>query len=276
MLTLLYAGVMLATGCNRLPEGEAIAEVNEPGYEEGKRLLRQGNEQGALAAFSHVIELRKDGAPESHLEVGLLYQLEIKDPIAAIYHFRRYLELKPNAPQADLVRQRIDAATRDFARTLPAQPLENQVMRNDMLDVVEQLRNENTRLKDEISALRANTALNGTAAARRPANGSGLSGQPDPYRIPIPVAESGIVSAPLESPPVRSSLTAAATTPTRPTTAPAAGARVHVVVKGDTLYGLARKYFNNAGRAKDIFAANRDKMKSESDLQIGMELVIPQ
>ena len=33
----LIAGTMgVTTGCNRLPEGEPIAETSEPGYEEGK------------------------------------------------------------------------------------------------------------------------------------------------------------------------------------------------------------------------------------------------
>ena len=140
IIPLVCVGLLLP-GCNRLPEGETVAEINEPAYEEGKRLIRQGREQAALASFARVIESRKDGAPESHLEVGLLYENEVKDPIRAIYHFRRYLELKPNSPQADLVRGRIEGATRDFARTLPAQPLENQTLRNDLLDVVDRRHN---------------------------------------------------------------------------------------------------------------------------------------
>src|SRR5690606_37531444 len=150
----------LAAGCERPATGMLTAEIDEPAYRRGKELLRQGRNQEALAAFLNVIEQRGgDNAPESHLEVGLLYQQQIKDPIAAIYHYRRYTELKPNSPQADLVRQRIAAATRDFARTLPAQPLENQVMRNDLLEVVERLQRENVELKDQLAAARLNAAL---------------------------------------------------------------------------------------------------------------------
>lgn len=252
---------MLLTGCNRLPDSEPVAETSEPAYVEGKRLLRQGNEQGALASFTRVIGTRADGAPESHLEVGLLYQLEIKDPIIAIYHFRRYLELKPNSAQADLVRQRIDAATREFARTLPAQPLENQARRNDMLDVVQRLQSENTRLKDEIATLRSNTGS---------------------VSVPVRPRTSGmaITSAPEPTPTTAANPTPGrtVTAPTRPDEAPAArpaGQRVHTVVKGDTLYSLARHYYSNSTRAKDIYAANRGVMKSQNDLQIGMQLVIP-
>ncbi len=257
-------------GCNRLPDGESIAEVNEPAYEEGKRLLRQGREQAALAEFNSVIQTRREGAPESHLEVGLLYQLEIKDPIAAIYHFRKYLEYKPNAPQADLVRQRIDAATREFARTLPAQPLENQALRNDLLDVVDQLQRENTRLKDELAQLHGSRATSrGTVATLTDPTPSGSrSGLAAPSPVPSRFSRAPIT---LDPEPVK-------TEPTRPD-APGIGTaeptRTHTVVKGDTLYGLARSYYQDPSRARDIYAANRNKMRSENDLQVGMVLVIP-
>lgn len=259
----------LLSGCNRLPEGETVAEINEPAYEEGKRLIRQGREQAALASFTRVINSRQDGAPESHLEVGLLYETEVKDPIAAIYHFRRYLELKPNSPQADLVRGRIDGATRDFARTLPAQPLENQTLRNDLLDVVDQLQRENTRLKDEIATLRGSrTTSRGTVADL--SVGSDRNVRP---QLQAPPARSPVSRAPISAAPERPT-----SPPQRPaaTTTTAEPTRIHTVVKGDTLYGLSRRYYQDSTRAKDIYAANRTKMKSQNDLQVGMRLVIPQ
>ncbi|GAB5562742.1 MAG: hypothetical protein SynsKO_43890 [Synoicihabitans sp.] len=270
LFSLIFLGSFLG-GCNRLPEGETIAEINEPAYEEGKRLLRQGREQAALAEFKRVIAIRQDGAPESHLEVGLLYQLEVKDPIAAIYHFRRYLDLKPNSPEADLVSQRIDAAKRDFARTLPAQPLENQVLRNDLLDRVDLLQRENTRLKDELATLRGSRVTSrGTVAD--------LSiSEPTPTRRAAPPSQT---NAPFSRAPISTDTSREVSRPTRPTEVPpqpaTASTRVHTVVKGDTLYGLARRYYQDSTRAKDIYAANRSKMRTQNDLQVGMQLVIPQ
>lgn len=246
--------------------------MNEPAYEEGKRLLKQGREQAALAEFNHVIQTRKDGAPESHLEVGLLYQQEIKDPIAAIYHFRKFLEYKPNAPQADLVRQRIDVSTRDFARTLPAQPLENQTRRKDLLDVVDQLQRENTRLKDELAQLYGSRATSrGTVATLTSPNPT-IAARPT-VPAPTTTAPSRLSRAPiaLEPEPVKAE-------PTRPgagAVGTAEPTRMHTVVKGDTLYALARRYYQDSTRAKDIYAANRNKMRSQNDLQVGMTLVIP-
>jgi nucleoid-associated protein YgaU len=247
-----------------------VAETSEPGYEEGRRLLRQGKEQAALAAFSRVIETRSDGAPESHLEVGLLYEEEIKDPISAIYHFRKYLELKPNSPQSDLVRQQIDNSIKSFARTLPAQPLENQILRNDLLDVVENLKRENNRLKDEVANLRSNSAFAETSRGT-------VADLSQPARSP---ATSPIKPSPFTSVPISDLEDRPTAPPTRPEAAPtrvATSGRIHAVVKGDTLYGLARRYYNSPARVQDIVAANRGSLNSVNDpLQIGMQLVIPE
>jgi len=64
---------------------------------------RSGQNQIALEAFLKVIEKRGDDAPESHLEAGLIYLNHIKDPIAAIYHFRKYIEIKPNSARGQQV-----------------------------------------------------------------------------------------------------------------------------------------------------------------------------
>ena len=52
-----------------------------------------------------------------------------------------------------------------------------------------------------------------------------------------------------------------------------AGPRKHVIVKGDTLYSLAKRYLGHGKRWKDIQAANPglDPRK----LRVGQEIVIP-
>ena len=52
-----------------------------------------------MTAFLKVIDKRGEDAPESHLEVGLLYLQHINDPLSAIYHFRKFLALRPNSQQ---------------------------------------------------------------------------------------------------------------------------------------------------------------------------------
>ena len=50
----------------------------------------------------------------------------------------------------------------------------------------------------------------------------------------------------------------------------------HVVVSGDTLSGIAEKYYGDAGKYFKIHEANKDLIGDNPDLiQPGMELVIP-
>lgn len=50
----------------------------------------------------------------------------------------------------------------------------------------------------------------------------------------------------------------------------------HVVVSGDTLSGIAKKHYDDAGKYMKIYEANKDVIGDDPNLiQPGMELVIP-
>lgn len=277
------ATLFFTAGCGRYEAASFTAEIDEPGYRRGKDLVRQGRNHEALASFLKVVEKRGDDAPESHLELGILYQQHIKDPIAAIYHYRKFRELKRNSPQSDLVRQRIDAATREFARTLPGQPLDNQVDRLDLLQKMDEIQRENLHLKEQLIALRTQALGGARAPAANQGAGDGreslaplavdTSQSPviaaaDPVPVPVPVP-------PPVAPPTRPTPPTQPPAQTSPTTTNTAYRR-HVVVKGDTLFSLAQRYYGNRSRWRDIYAANRNVLPNESALTIGMELRIPQ
>lgn len=302
LFTLLaMAALIFVAGCERADVAVFTVEGDEPGYRRGKDLIKQGRNQEALNEFLKVIEKRGlDNAPESHLEVGLLYQFHIKDPIPAIYHYQKFRELKPNSPQADLVRQRIDAATRDFAKKLLGNPLEKDLDRLTSDELVKELRRENDLLKAKVAALSAGKivasresetpAIEDTpaTAANPPANAEDSPVQRaslEPEVAPVtPVTSSVAVRPPVPAPqPTRTATQVTqptsrpGTTPAPTTTRPPAGnARRHVITKGDTLYSLAQKYYGNKSRWKDIYAANRDVMRSPDDYKVGMTLKIPQ
>lgn len=56
--------------------------------------------------------------------------------------------------------------------------------------------------------------------------------------------------------------------------APPSG-QIHIVIKGDTLFKLARTYYSDASRWKDIYEANGSVLSDPDRLHIGQELVIP-
>jgi nucleoid-associated protein YgaU len=51
--------------------------------------------------------------------------------------------------------------------------------------------------------------------------------------------------------------------------------RTHTVATGDTLSSIAKKYLGSTTRADDIFAVNRDVLKSKDELKLGQVLKIP-
>jgi tetratricopeptide (TPR) repeat protein len=271
----LALGVALAlAGCARSGDYSYATEKDDPAYQRGKSLEQQGREQEALGAFLKIIAKRGEDAPESQIEAGLLCEQHMKDPISAIYHYKKFLELCPNSPKADLVRGHIAACMRDFAHTLPGQPLGGDALQPDLSDVVDRLQKENDALKSELAALRASRAAPSNEPAEtaappprvapdRPENSEPAADAPPVItRAPLPVEPSAEVS------------------PHRPlshflTIAPGATGRVHTVAKGDTLMSISQKYYGARSKWRDIYAANRDVMKSENDLKIGMQLKIP-
>lgn len=288
LVLLVITSVMVLPGCQPNDTLPFAAEVDEPHYRRGTQLLRSGRAQEALEAFLKVVEKRGGEAPESHMECGILYLQHIKDPVAAIYHFRKYLALRPNSPQASRTRELIDTATKEFARTLPARPYEGQVKMLDMMESVERLQKENYQLKEQIAQLRGlpaptRSAIVTTAQANPPAGEDSVQADadPEPAAAPaIPIQATHPAPAAVQSPtrppvsavqnPVRPTVVA----PTAP--APAATGRVHTVQKGDSLFSISRQYYGNGGRVNDIVAANRGVLSDRtSPLKIGMQLKLP-
>ena len=55
----------------------------------------------------------------------------------------------------------------------------------------------------------------------------------------------------------------------------AAGERIHVVQKGETLSSIAAKVMGSSNRFQDLFDANRDQLSDANDVRVGMSLRVP-
>lgn len=217
-----------------------VNEESDPAYERGRAHLRQGGEEEALDEFLSVTR-RVVKPPQSHLEVGrLLMKVENRlDPVAAIYHYRRFLELSPDSKEAPTVEQLILTAEREIIRKLPGEPYAGH------LDAL-RLREDNVRLNRELDDLRVRLGYPlGPVAATPGREGSPAAVKPNP---PAPKPAS-----PPKPPPPRS----------------------YVVKQGDSLYAISRKFYGDSAHIELIFNANRDVLPSRNSLKIGQTLRIP-
>jgi tetratricopeptide (TPR) repeat protein len=105
-------------GCARsVPPSDADEERN-PYYQKAKRMCELSDYQAAAGLYERALTVDPQSAP-AHLELGLLYDEKLGDPIAAIYHYRQYLALRPNSDKRQLVQDFIERARLSLAAKLP-------------------------------------------------------------------------------------------------------------------------------------------------------------
>jgi LysM repeat protein len=227
---LLWATLLaVGTGCVPGPAG-VMEEQKEPHYRAGKARVNSMDYAGAVEAFQRALEVNPRSA-SAHFELGWLYDVKVPDPAAAIYHYERYLQLRPKAENADIVRQRILACKQELARAVLPLPITPGLQRE-----FEQLADENRRLKHELARWQAYTAeltqaLSNAVAAAQAARAE-LAATPtgSPRSAPSPAESS-----------TRPSTPSAGAPPAAATSHPSV-ARVHIVQPGETPSSIARRY----------------------------------
>jgi tetratricopeptide (TPR) repeat protein len=231
----LYAtlGSLIAFGCGAPLTQTGDTERN-PYAVKAKELVQQRDFRGAAELYRKALRVNPELAT-AHLELGLLYDDKLGDPIAAIYHYRQFLELRPDSPKRPLVEDFMERAKLNLMASLPQSPVTDP--------------GELVRLKNEKAALLQENAM----LQQRLAEWERQAATPT-------------VSAP---PPI-----VAATIPPAPPPS-AVSARSHTVQRGDTLQSLALKYYGTRSEWTRIFAANRHQLRSQNELKVGQQLVIP-
>jgi LysM repeat protein len=215
---------LLFSGCFPEPSSP-VDEQKEPHYLRGRSLISSQDYKGAIEEFERAIEVNPRSAA-AHFELAWLYEDKIKDFAAAIYHYQRHLQLRPNSEYGNSAREHIRACKTDLARSEIATPL-TQGLQKDL----DRLNAENILLKRQVEALNGQVAsLQNTLKNQRsvqliqPTPLSGAGSTPDNNTA----ARRSEVPAPREVDP----------TPARPVAAP----RKHTVKSGDTLNSIARQY----------------------------------
>ena len=204
-------------GCMPASEGPAD-EQKESFFRMGKARANALDQKGAIEAFEKAVDVNPQNG-SAHFELGLLCEKEA-DFSAAIYHFERFLKLRPDSELAQTVQAMIMADKMELSKAVASTPVNQSEMAK--------LTAENKRLQGEIDRLNAQVAPSVQSPPANPirqgdgggsivARSSGSSG-----------TGSGIVSSPRPSPVNPGAVV-------RPM-------RTHIVKAGDTPVSIARQH----------------------------------
>lgn len=218
---LLLLALLALSGC--VPSAQSqLDEEKEPHFLAGKNHVSTMDYQGAIECFDKALEVNPQSAA-AHFELACLYDQKEANPADAIYHYEHYLKLRPNAGNADVVKQRMTACKQALAQTVYLGPVTEKVQRQfeQATEENKRLTDENKLLRDELNRLRAAVA---NQAITTPVRATSTAATPAP-RITV-TTPANIASTGRPSP--------ATNTPTP--------SRTHTVKPGETPILIARQY----------------------------------
>lgn len=138
------------SGCSQQVARLDERDFRDPLIRKAQSKVRQGDKDGAVDCLNKALERRPDLA-QAHLELALLYDDYKKDYVGAIYHYQRYLALRPAAQKRRLIEDLIRKAKMSFAASVSEQSPE-------MGKKLQALEEENRRLKVSLREVRENLA----------------------------------------------------------------------------------------------------------------------
>ncbi len=279
---ILFAAGLVVLGV--LPAGCDLLTVSQTG-----RNIREGNAavvRGEMQRAVQYYETALDGSmlsAEAHYRLGLLYEDQLKNQVGALHHFERYLELAPQGQFATDVRSYVERLRLMIVSNLADGPVipAREAAR---------LKNENLELQKKVAELRkSQQAPRGSApdvrtpAMHQPAPPAMVvAATPPPAAVPVPTPEPEVRRAvPVNADGATDTLSSSGVMPIAPAPVPApaqpaTASRTHTVVKGDTLAGIAQKYYRKSAQWPKIAEANKDVLPDPTKLKLGTVLKIPE
>jgi len=259
LLLLPCLGMALA-GC--VPQAQSDEE-KESHFLAGKSRVSTMDFPGAIEAFEKALDANPHSAA-AHFELGCLYDQKDPNPASAIYHYEAFLKLRPDAGNADVVKQRIMTCKQELARTVSLGPVTEKFQREfeQLTEDKKKLLEENKSLREQLDQLRVmlsrvpgSNTLTGVPPAARTAGPGAVAAKTSGTGPVIP----GAISLPAQGADARNT----SSTSTSPT-------RSHTVKSGDTLSAIARRY----GVKLDSLTSLNPKVDPRR-LQVGQVLAVP-
>jgi LysM repeat protein len=138
-------------GCSQFKRG-GVAEDKDPHVLEAQRRAAGYDWSGAVDSYERALQSNPNNSL-AHFELALLWDRQLNDPAAAIYHYQKHLTLNTNSSQAGFARGQIDHLKRELARTHSYA-----VINRDVQQHIERLTSTNKAYEKMIEELEAKLA----------------------------------------------------------------------------------------------------------------------
>lgn len=244
-MVLIIVAAVLFSGCSRPAASLDDSDFRDPMIRKAQSKVRQGDKAGAVECLNRALERRPDLA-QAHLSLALLYDDYKKNYVRAIYHYERYLELRPTTQKRGLIEDLIRKAKMSFSASLSEYFSETGKK-------MQALEEENSRLKASLREVRENLA-------KRIGGGKPLEAPHDNDTSKL--ARQGERISPAQNEAVTADQHAPTTT-------------VYCVQAGDTLSLISAKVYRDPRKWKAILDANSANLVSPDKLKAGQILIIP-
>ena len=244
-----------------------------------------GNYLEAAKYFEEFLTICPKSA-ETHFRLASLYGDNLDEPLKAVYHYRKYLELAPNdTTNADDINGFTELAKKRLYEKLKEEYKDNSanIALNEDLEKTKErlnkyveyskaLENQNQLMKQRLREIadqrraRGNAARTDAPRAARPSSSAApASGQPGATASPTARNTApGVVGQ--------------SSTQSGNTASGTAGARLgtYTVKSGDTLIGISRKIYGSPKYYRQIAEANKGVIPASMQLRVGQVIRIPQ
>ena len=216
-----------------------LPDRKNPYYVKGMRLREKKQFDEARHAFEKCLRLNPDSR-HAHLQLGMLHEDVFADPAQAIYHYRAYLAREPEGSSADAVRAWL-------------------------------VRTEKAQLRALLERYPQPPAVMASPAA--------TTRQPATLPTSVVTPREKALAARIKA--LDAELDRLRRLLAEPNATPGAAERhappnqIHVVVAGDTLYAIARKYYGDVRYWPRLRDYNREVLRAGNVLARGMRLRIP-
>ena len=159
----LFMATLILCGCNKDAQGLDEKEERNVLVKQGLAYMEIKDWNKAETAFKQALENNPKMA-RPHLDLALIYQQYKLNYVHAIYHYDRYLELRPNSEKTEFIKEQKRKVERALANHYVGQSKDIRQAEAQL----KQVQQENAALKQQLAALKKTISSQSAAVASAP------------------------------------------------------------------------------------------------------------